>query len=319
MAKVEDVQKLTREQLNKLAGQIGIQDAGKASLYTDEALAKEVANKISPDKLKEFVDTENGEANPDSDTPAAEARTVQPGAPRLRYRKADGTIIERDHRDQAEEGEVLIEDEEGEDGTPQDKGDGNAPKPGNDGGDQPKPASNAKVAPAGEDGGDPLNSVENQDGVLEQDERPNPASVKLKNPTGRVVDVPLTEVTKRHLFNNGFEKVDGEDYPAEVEAELEEAQRRMKAQNLYTGNDQGDPMQSKSKDDVARRAGKHDGVKTAPKQGDVDGQQTRPRVAVDRDPKKPVSNVDQRGDGQIDNPQTGKPKRNTRLAKALNK
>ena len=59
--------------------------------------------------------------------------------------------------------------------------------------------------------------------------------VKLENPSGKIVEVPVEQVAKQRLFTKGFKRVKGESYPKAVNEVFEAYRENMEAQGLFVG------------------------------------------------------------------------------------
>ena len=232
------------------------------------------------------AEVKNGKPNADTE---AEKRTAQPGDQKVKTNEG-GTVVERDATkadledvDARKKPETVTEAEQAE------KVEGD---------DEPAPVDNAF-------GGE--NGQRSEDDEAEEGE----PTVKLKNPGGRVVEVPASHVAHHKMFAAGFTLVKGEKYPEDIKA-LDEAYRgSIHARNIYNDVDDSDPQQSMSKGDVERRKG-------TKKVGESDGE-PQARVAAPKNANKPATfdGVDKRENGQVVDPKTNKPLKGNRLAQAL--
>lgn len=210
--------------------------------------------------------------------PEAEAVTQQPGDPKVKTNEG-GVIVERD----ATKDEVKSVDAR----------------------TTPETITEAQQRDEADDRGGDNGQIKEGD---EPDDEP---TVELKNPSGRQVTVRVSDIAHQKMFAAGFSTIEGEEYPAEI-TDLEDAYKNnLHARAIYSDVDQSDPHQSKSKGDIARRAGTKD-------TGDVDGE-PQAKIAAPKNAEKPKSfdGVDQRENGQVVNPKTSNPLNSNRLSQAL--
>lgn len=279
MAQVSELKKLSREQLNDFAKEHGITEPEKAK-NIDE-LAEQVSPVVTPEQLAEYrvkvgLDQPAGAENADGGEEGNEGGDETPP----------------------------VEEPTGEDGD----GDGDEPA------DTEEPQGDDETDDEGDDEPTPADDAfGGENGQRSEDEEPEEGepTVKLKNPGGRVVEVPASHVAHHKMFAAGFTLVKGEKYPEDVKA-LDEAYRgSIHARNIYNDVDDSDPQQSMSKGDVERRKG-------TKKVGESDGE-PQARVAAPKNANKPATfdGVDKRENGQVVDPKTNKPLKGNRLAQAL--
>lgn len=225
-----------------------------------------------------------------------ELAPVQPGDPKVKTNEG-GVVTERDAT--TEEVKSVDARKAPEHVTEADQADDED----NDGDTPQTPAEIAQARDeASDNGGD--------NGQVDDEEVENP-TVKMKNPSGREVEVRISDIAHHKMFAAGFQTVEGEDYPAEVVALEDAYKNNIQARGLYTDVDQSDPGQPMAKGDIARRKGTKD-------RGDADGE-PQARVAAPKNADKPQTfdAVDKRENGQVVNPKNNNPLKSNRLAQAL--